>query len=252
MMIKKKLLQDSGLFPAWQLKTMPASQEVDLTVQDQSLDACASPSSNNVIQETVAMLSDSEEKSIIPQWDALEAQVVDCQRCRLAQQRTKTVFGVGDRNPDFLFVGEGPGAEEDRQGEPFVGQAGKLLDAIFASLGMSRKKGIYIANAVKCRPPENRKPFDDEMQSCFPYLDQQIEWLSPKIIIALGATGAQTMLKTDTKIGALRGKVHYYKKIPLIATYHPAYLLRSPMEKAKVWADMVFAIRTLHQIAQET
>ena len=183
----------------------------------------------------------------IPEWDQLETKVRNCRNCDLCLTRNKTVFGVGDRRPAWLFVGEGPGAEEDLKGEPFVGQAGRLLDLIFAAMGMSRQQGIYIANAVKCRPPNNRKPFPREMDTCFPYLEQQIRWLSPKIIVALGATGAQALLQCDTKIGALRGKRHTYCGIPVIATYHPAYLLRSPQEKAKVWADLVFAQRIYRQ-----
>ena len=245
-MIKKKLLEDSGLLPLW----IQNPQEENL--QD---DEVSFQDNLGAGQETMMMMmasTNQHDDTGTPQWESLKQQVSNCQLCRLCEQRTKTVFGVGDEGADILFVGEGPGAEEDKKGEPFVGQAGRLLDAIFASLGMSRSKGIYIANAVKCRPPENRKPFEDEMLACFPYLQQQIKWLSPKIIIALGATGAQTMLKTDTKIGALRGKVHHYDDIPLIATYHPAYLLRSPMEKAKVWTDMVFALRVLKEQGRKT
>jgi DNA polymerase len=228
-MIKKKLLEDSGLLPLWELNQETLATKIPQSPAD---------TAKIIYHESTSPVE-------TPQWEKLEAEIKQCRKCRLCEQRTNTVFGVGDRNPDILFVGEGPGAEEDKRGEPFVGQAGKLLDAIFASLGMTRQKGVFIANAVKCRPPENRKPFEDEMLTCFPYLEQQIKWLSPKIIIALGATGAQTLLKTDTKIGMLRGKIHHYDHIPLIATYHPAYLLRSPMEKAKVWSDMVFALRIL-------
>ena len=240
-MIKKALLEESGWLPAWQPRAPIGSQDKSINNlmhnQKQASDIKAST--------PIMPKKSDQEEALQPAWDELKNQVKNCTRCGLYQQRTNTVFGVGDQNPDILLVGEGPGAEEDKQGEPFVGQAGKLLDTIFANLGISRKKGLYIANAVKCRPPENRKPTDEEMSACFPYLETQIRWLSPKIIIALGATGAQTLLKTDTKIGALRGKLHYYGSIPLIATYHPAYLLRSPMEKAKVWQDMVFALRTL-------
>lgn len=186
------------------------------------------------------------------QWERLEAEVRDCRKCDLCLKRTKTVFGVGDRQPEWLFVGEGPGAEEDIKGEPFVGQAGRLLDIILDALQMSRQKGVYIANAVKCRPPENRKPLPIEMDTCFPYLEQQVDWLKPKIIIALGATGAQALLKCDTPIGKLRGKQHMYRGIPVVATYHPAYLLRSPQEKAKVWQDLVFARRLYKKMIEKT
>lgn len=175
-------------------------------------------------------------------WEALEARVSGCTRCPLHAGRTRTVFGVGNRNADWLVIGEAPGAEEDRQGEPFVGRAGKLLDAMLAALGYVRDQ-VYIANVVKCRPPENRDPRPDEAASCAPYLDRQIELLGPKVILAVGRVAAQRLLRADTPVGRLRGRVYRYgpAEIPLVVTWHPAYLLRRPEAKADAWRDLVLA-----------
>jgi DNA polymerase len=177
-------------------------------------------------------------------WEALEARVASCTRCALHAGRTRTVFGVGNRSADWLIVGEAPGAEEDRRGEPFVGRAGKLLDAMLAALGYARHQ-VYIANVVKCRPPENRDPRPEEAASCAPYLDRQIELLEPKIILAVGRVAAQRLLAADTPVGRLRGRVHHYGPagIPLVVTWHPAYLLRRPEAKAEAWRDLVLAAR---------
>ena len=175
-------------------------------------------------------------------WEALEARVSSCTRCPLHAGRTRTVFGVGHRSADWLIVGEAPGAEEDRRGEPFVGRAGKLLDAMLAALGYARHQ-VYIANVVKCRPPENRDPRPEEATTCAPYLDRQIELLAPKIILAVGRVAAQRLLAADAPVGRLRGRVHRYGPagIPLVVTWHPAYLLRRPEAKADAWRDLVLA-----------
>lgn len=175
-------------------------------------------------------------------WDALEATVSRCTLCALHAGRTRTVFGVGNRQADWLIVGEAPGVEEDRQGEPFVGRAGKLLDAMLAALGFARA-AVYIANVVKCRPPENRNPRPEEAASCAPYLDRQIDLLKPKIILAVGRVAAQRLLDCDSPVGRLRGRVHRYgtADIPLVVTWHPAYLLRRPDAKAEAWRDLVLA-----------
>lgn len=175
-------------------------------------------------------------------WDALEARVSACTSCPLHEGRMRTVFGVGDRAADWLVIGEAPGAEEDRRGEPFVGRAGKLLDAMLAALGHTREQ-VYIANTVKCRPPENRNPRPEEMASCAPYLERQIELLAPKIILAVGGVAAHRLLGVDTPVGRLRGRVHRYgpAQIPLVVTWHPAYLLRRPEAKADAWRDLVLA-----------
>ncbi|GAC1621262.1 MAG: hypothetical protein NVS9B10_03870 [Nevskia sp.] len=173
-------------------------------------------------------------------WPGLAEAVSGCTRCKLCKTRTKTVFGVGPQEASLLVVGEGPGADEDAQGEPFVGRAGKLLDEMLKSIGRSRGENTYIANVVKCRPPGNRDPEADEVAACRPYLDRQIELIRPKLIVALGRIAAQRLLASDAPLSKLRGPVHEYgpTKTPVMITYHPAYLLRSPGEKAKSWADL--------------
>lgn len=177
------------------------------------------------------------------EWDELAETVRDCTACRLRAGCTQTVFGTGDHNAEWMVIGEGPGAGEDRQGEPFVGPAGQLLNAMLAAIGLKRE-AVYIANIVKCRPPGNRDPAPDEAAMCRPFLDRQIALVRPKLILAVGRIAAQNLLNTSTSIGRLRGRVHEVAGIPVIVTYHPAYLLRSPGEKRKAWADLQFAVRT--------
>lgn len=188
-----------------------------------------------------AAMSESEETPTL-NWDALRARVLSCTRCELHKQRTQAVFGVGNRAAEWLIIGEAPGAEEDRQGEPFVGRAGKLLNNMLLAIGLKREE-VYIANIVKCRPPNNREPMPDEAQSCSPYLARQVALINPKIILAVGRVAAQNLLKSDRPVGSLRGKRFYYDNtdIPVIVTYHPAYLLRSPQEKRKAWQDLLAA-----------
>ncbi|CAN0621819.1 uracil-DNA glycosylase [Burkholderia multivorans] len=174
-------------------------------------------------------------------WDALAARVADCTRCGLCEKRTNTVFGVGDREANWMLIGEAPGENEDKQGEPFVGQAGKLLDNMLQSLSLKRGDNVYIANVIKCRPPGNRNPEPDEVARCEPYLQRQVALVRPKLIVALGRFAAQTLLKTDASIASLRGRVHRYEGVPVIVTYHPAYLLRSLQDKSKAWADLCLA-----------
>lgn len=181
-------------------------------------------------------------------WDQLKLSVSQCIACPLSQSRTQTVFGVGDKNADWLFVGEGPGAREDATGEPFVGQAGKLLDQMLAAIGLERGHQVYITNIVKCRPPNNRNPSLYEAHQCEPYLTRQIALIKPKLIVALGKVAAQNLLKCDDSISSLRGKLYDYSGIPLIVTYHPAYLLRALPEKAKAWKDLCFARSTMQSL----
>ena len=155
------------------------------------------------------------------------------------------MFGVGDESAQWMLVGEAPGADEDRLGEPFVGQAGKLLDSMLAAINLERGKNVYIANVLKCRPPGNRNPESEEVATCSPYLVRQIELIQPKLILAMGRFAVQTLLNTGATIASLRGKVHQYHGVPLIVTYHPAYLLRNLPDKAKAWADLVFARKTI-------
>ena len=178
-------------------------------------------------------------------WSELKQMVQDCAACKLRAGCTQTVFGVGDENAEWLFVGEGPGADEDEQGEPFVGQAGKLLDNMLAAIKLKRGSNVYIANIVKCRPPNNRTPEPDEIATCLPHLQRQIALIKPKLIVALGKTAATSLLGREATLGSLRGTVHEYQGIPLIVTYHPAYLLRSPAEKAKAWQDLRSAVQRM-------
>ncbi len=175
-------------------------------------------------------------------WEALEARVRACTACELHRTRTQVVFGVGNRNADWMIVGEAPGAEEDRRGEPFVGRAGQLLDAMLHAIGLQRQE-VYIANVLKCRPPNNRDPRPEEVEQCEPYLKRQVALVAPRLILAVGRIAAQNLLKTNAPLSRLRGRVHSYgeTETPLVVTYHPAYLLRSPREKRKAWEDLKLA-----------
>ena len=181
-------------------------------------------------------------------WADLRQRVAKCQQCELHQGRTQTVFGVGNHNADWLIIGEAPGAEEDRQGEPFVGRAGKLLNSMLFACGLQREQ-VFIANILKCRPPNNRDPKPDEVVACSSYLKEQIGLLQPKIILAVGRIAAQNLLQTETPIGKMRGQRYQYADtgIPVVVTYHPAYLLRSPREKRKAWQDLQLAMRVYQE-----
>jgi DNA polymerase len=173
-------------------------------------------------------------------WEGLQAAVATCRRCRLCETRTNTVFGVGPRGAPLMVVGEGPGADEDARGEPFVGRAGKLLDEMLRAIGRSRQRDTFIANVVKCRPPGNREPAEDEAKACRPFLEQQLRLVQPKLILALGRVAAQRLLASDTPIGKMRGQSYVWgpDRTPLMVTYHPAYLLRNPGDKSKSWEDL--------------
>lgn len=178
-------------------------------------------------------------------WDALEADIRGCRACVLCERRKQAVPGVGDRQASWMFVGEGPGSEEDQRGEPFVGQAGRLLDNMLAALGLNRSQDVYIANAVKCRPPHNRTPEPAEVATCLPYLERQIELIRPKLLVALGRPAALALLGTEISIAGARGRIFDCRGIPVVVTYHPAYLLRNPQDKGKAWADLCFARRLM-------
>jgi DNA polymerase len=184
-------------------------------------------------------------------WAQLKAEVKQCTACRLHSGRTQTVFGVGDEAADWLLIGEGPGAEEDARGEPFVGQAGRLLDNMLAAIGLRRGQDVYIANIVKCRPPGNRVPEPAESGACEAFLRRQIALIRPRLLIALGKTAASNLLNTDASIGSLRGRLHECHGLPLIVTYHPAYLLRSLVDKAKAWEDLCFARETMDRLKSQ-
>ena len=179
--------------------------------------------------------------------EGLASSLRNCARCRLSEKRTTVVFGEGAPDARIMFIGEGPGAEEDRTGRPFVGQAGQLLDRMVVAMGFQRAQ-TYIANVVKCRPPGNRDPKDDEIAACSGFLDRQIELIRPDVIVALGRSAANRLTGTDKPLGALRGRWSHYKGVPLLATYHPAYLLRTPADKRKVWQDLKLVMAKLGEV----
>lgn len=235
------MLQEMGITPQWHLRGAAHAVVDEATV---AAPAAASPTPVATPIDIPADKTERRATIMRMDWPQLKASVADCTQCALHARRNKTVFGVGDENADWLFVGEGPGADEDEQGEPFVGQAGKLLDSMLAAINLNRKNNVYIANVVKCRPPGNRNPAPDEALACEPYLHRQIELIKPKLIIALGKVAAVNLLAHDASVASMRGKVHTYRGIPLIVTYHPAYLLRSLAEKARAWEDLCFAVDT--------
>lgn len=183
-------------------------------------------------------------------WEALREAVVACRACKLCEGRRQTVFGVGNTNAHWMIVGEAPGEQEDRQGEPFVGKSGQLLDNMLRAIGLTRSEAeaaqqVYIANTLKCRPPGNRNPEPEELAQCEPFLIRQVELVKPRIILAMGRFAVQSLLRSHEPIGKLRGRVHHYQGVPLIVTYHPAYLLRNLEDKAKAWDDLCLALQTL-------
>lgn len=185
--------------------------------------------------------AEADPSAIATDWSELRAQVASCTRCQLADSRTQTVFGVGHPDADWMIIGEAPGAEEDRRGEPFVGRAGKLLDEMLRAVGQ-RRDTVFIANILKCRPPNNRDPKADEAAACRGYLQRQIALVRPRIILAVGRIAAQNLLDSDAPVGRLRGRLHELDGTPLVVTYHPAYLLRSPTQKQKAWDDLCLAM----------
>lgn len=197
----------------------------------------------------VAETASAKNQSGADDWSQLCEQVSGCRQCPLHQGRTQTVFGTGNQAADWMVIGEAPGAEEDRQGEPFVGRAGKLLTSMLFAIGLQRQQ-VYIANILKCRPPNNRDPAPEEVTACGDYLRRQISLVRPKIILAVGRIAAQNLLKIDTPIGKMRGQSYRYAEldIPVVVTYHPAYLLRSPREKRKAWEDLQTAMRLYSEI----
>lgn len=237
---RDEILREMGLAPIWRLRrdrtcdSGRTTQKPRLRTQDSGL---SDKHASSVLTPRSAILKLT--------WPELKTQVAACQACRLHSGRTQTVFGVGDEHADWLFIGEGPGAEEDRRGEPFVGQAGKLLDNMLAATDLKRGENVYIANAVKCRPPGNRNPEKDEIAACHNYLARQIELISPKLIVLLGRVAVQALLETEVALSRLRGRTHDYRGIPVIVTYHPAYLLRNLPDKAKAWEDLCLAKRVM-------
>lgn len=244
---REEVLKALELWPVWRPRQRAAAEPAELSMASTAVEPLPQVEPPSAMTEPAAAIPVSAEHSVVAQmgWAALEAAVQACQACSLAQTRTQTVFGVGDRNADWLIVGEAPGAEEDRRGEPFVGQAGKLLDNMLAAIGLQRGDNVYIANVLKCRPPQNRDPHGEEVVKCDPFLKRQVELIQPKLIVALGRFAAQSLLETDASIGGLRGKQHSYNGVPVIVTYHPAYLLRNLPDKAKAWEDLCYARRIM-------
>lgn len=252
---REQMLVEMGISPLW-VEREPGSHLRGSVKTPQIEPPVPVPVVNSVISEPerqkqapIAQFVSLEPNATVhsENWQKLAGQVAACAACPLSQQRKQAVLGVGDRNPDWLFVGEGPGAEEDTQGEPFVGQAGKLLDNMLAALEINRHSKVYIANAVKCRPPGNRTPEPSEITTCQPYLAQQIALLKPKIIVLLGKAAVSSVLKEDKTLASMRGSRFEYTGIPVVVTYHPAYLLRNLPDKAKAWEDLVFARKLLSQ-----
>lgn len=248
---REQMLVEMGISPIWVLRDAQAADVLD----ERQLEVVqpAAPAEPIVEPAPVVARPKSEPGVPVPMdvktldWPALARQVAECRACSLCEQRKQAVLGVGDPSPDYLFIGEGPGAEEDAKGEPFVGQAGKLLDSMLAALDIDRGNRVYIANAVKCRPPGNRTPESAEMAACWPYLERQIALLKPKIIVLLGKAAVHAVLHDDKSLGSLRGKRFEHAGIPVVVTYHPAYLLRNLPDKAKAWEDLLFARRTLRE-----
>jgi uracil-DNA glycosylase family 4 len=246
------ILRELGLLPLWRLRSVPA----------------ATPDAREIVADYVATVTpvrapimlrappeppaDRVQHIAALEWPEFAADVAACTACGLCRTRNKAVPGVGDVHAQWLFVGEAPGAEEDARGEPFVGQAGRLLDNMLAALGMKRGDNVYIANVLKCRPPGNRTPTPLETESCRPYLDRQIALIRPALIVALGKSAATTLLNVDATIASLRGRVHRYQGVPLVVTYHPAYLLRNLPDKAKAWEDLCLARATLRGLQAAT
>ena len=232
-----EILRELGLLPLWRRREAGGdpspSRSAPLTEQ--------APTTAAAREAEIAALS----------WDDLPQHIAACTACELCQSRQQAVPGVGPASATWLVVGEAPGAEEDRQGEPFVGQAGRLLDNMLAAIGQKRGEAVYIANVLKCRPPGNRNPTPAEVSACRPYLERQIALLRPKLILALGRFAALTLLDTDASIASLRGRVHQCLGVALVVSYHPAYLLRNLPDKAKAWDDLCLARETFRSLSGE-
>ncbi len=241
------VLRELNLYPLWKRRGAPAPVVVEQHAPVVAKVGVVAPVAIDISTPLTPNSSPASETGELDKldWPKLKQQVRDCAACKLRAGCTQTVFGVGDEQAEWLFVGEGPGADEDAQGEPFVGQAGKLLDNMLLAIGLRRGKNVYIANIVKCRPPGNRAPERDEIATCLPYLQRQIALIKPRLIVALGKTAATALLGREATLGSLRGTLHDFNGVPLIVTYHPAYLLRSPMEKAKAWHDLCLAVNTM-------
>ena len=251
---REQMLSEMGIAPLWTLRDEKPESPPDKvasmvqTAPAQDVQPAFAPAPPDIAPVSMPVLATAATEATAVDglnWAELEAGIRACRACGLCQQRKQAVPGVGDRQPDWLFIGEGPGAEEDVKGEPFVGQAGKLLDAMLAAIDLQRGNKVYIANAVKCRPPGNRTPEASEMAACRPWLQRQIDLLQPRIIVLLGKAAVHTVLGNDKSLASLRGQRFDYQNIPVVVTYHPAYLLRNLPDKAKAWEDLLLARRLM-------
>jgi uracil-DNA glycosylase len=250
---RELFLEEMGLTPLWRLKAR-ATPAQGADAENTHMPAAAVPAvdAGQASRQSTAGAEDRAGRIARMDWFELKAEVAGCTACGLRKTCTQTVFGVGDEHADWLLVGEAPGAEEDARGEPFVGQAGRLLDAMLAAIDLKRGTDVYIANVLKCRPPGNRNPEHAEVAQCAPFLARQLELIRPKLILAMGRFACQALLATDASIASLRGRLHGYQGVPLIVTYHPAYLLRTLPDKAKAWEDLCFARRTMADLLAQT
>lgn len=237
---REVILREMGLTPIWVNRSSVdeaafAEMPAPIAAPETAIEPAAEPETSTADREAaIANLS----------WDELIASIAACTACKLCKTRTNTVPGVGDRSPSWMVIGEAPGENEDKQGEPFVGKAGLLLDAMLAAVGKKRGDGVYIVNVIKCRPPGNRNPEPDEIAACAPYLNRQIALARPKLLLASGKFAAQTLLNRNDTVGAMRALPagnSQREGVPIVVTYHPSYLLRSPLEKAKTWDDLMKA-----------
>ena len=246
---RAEILRELGLAPVWRLRR-GATQDAASREDEAPGEARPAPARAHGDERAPAVDADERRMRIATlALDALVEDIGGCRACGLCATRNRTVPGVGAVDAQWMFIGEAPGADEDAQGEPFVGAAGQLLDNMLAALRMARGDGVYIANVLKCRPPGNRAPTPLEAAACRPYLDRQIELIAPRLIVALGKSAACTLLDVDASVASLRNRVHLYRGTSLVVTYHPAYLLRNPADKAKAWEDLLFARRTLRELA---
>src|SRR3989441_3480692 len=244
MATRNEILREMGLLPVWRSRVPRGA--VTAPVERPHFVAEAPTAANTTPEVVDAPAPGSRLQRIATLgWGEFAADVEACTACGLCRTRNRTVPGVGDVRAEWMFVGEAPGAEEDARGEPFVGQAGRLLDNMLAAIGLARGENVYICNVLKCRPPGNRNPEPFEVAQCTPHLLRQLELIRPKLILAMGRFAVQALLNTEASIASLRGRLHRYQGVPLIVTYHPAYLLRNLPDKAKAWEDLCFARRSI-------
>ncbi len=236
---RSTILREMGLTPIWSLRGTAAHAAGEVT----EAIAPVAPVVPTALAPSPATVLDPDRDANIAlmSWDELISSIASCTACKLSKTRNKTVPGVGDRAPSWMVIGDAPGENEDKQGEPFVGKAGQLLDAMLAAVGKARTQSVFIANVVKCRPPGNRDPEPDEIAACAPYLKRQIALASPKLLLAAGASAAQTLLNRDDTVTEMRVAKGQFAGIPVVVTYHPSHLLRIPLEKGKAWGDLLKA-----------